>query len=481
MIKVINKKEIVTEEVLNKVEKLSTALKEVVDNTSSSNDTKKLVKFVSTVNKGNFVTTVGSFENTLEVRKISGENELVTGIAYEDKISGEYGSIITDGLLDGMFLPDFIEGDLVYIDSKNNITNIKPTGYYQIIGNVIKSSSNNKADGILLVNISDRGIFVDSMNDLIDVDLITQPNTGDVLTWNGTKWNSAYNEALSTEHYDQDETPETENTGSTWFRPTTKDTFTLVKDGSELKWVLIASEKSTGDTHFDQESLPTTEFPGSTWYKPSTGILYKYINDGEQSLWIDISTKGTNNLSTLKTTEIVCSQDQTIIEVEYNPKFIDVFKNGLMLSKEDYVAENGINITLASGTLLDDLVTVREYTPFEVADIYAHVYDKNEIEDKINALEHYNYRVESYDFTAEAGDYIFCNTIPGQITIVLPEDAKLGDRITIVDDRSNFDINGVLVNRNNHKIMNKFEDIMITEKDITLELIFSGSDWKINK
>ena len=51
MIKVINKKEIVTEEVLNKVEKLSTALKEVVDNTSSSNDTKKLVKFV--IGRGN--------------------------------------------------------------------------------------------------------------------------------------------------------------------------------------------------------------------------------------------------------------------------------------------------------------------------------------------------------------------------------------------------------------------------------------------
>ena len=96
------------------------------------------------------------------------------------------------------------------------------------------------------------------------------------------------------------------------------------------------------------------------------GYAGKYLKtDGTVATWESAST-GTG----ITNNEFVATAGQTIFTVTYTVGNLDVYQNGLLLSDTDYVATNGTSVILAVGATTGDLVSVKVYDTFSVADAY---------------------------------------------------------------------------------------------------------------
>lgn len=84
-------------------------------------------------------------------------------------------------------------------------------------------------------------------------------------------------------------------------------------------------------------------------------------------------------------------------------------------------------------------------------------------------------------FTAVANGRYLINTTSGGITLTLPAAAALGDTVTIVDGAGTFDTNNLTVGRNGLRIMGLTEDMTVSNKNISLELVYydSANGWRV--
>lgn len=85
----------------------------------------------------------------------------------------------------------------------------------------------------------------------------------------------------------------------------------------------------------------------------------------------------------------------------------------------------------------------------------------------------------SSNYTASSGQGIFANTQSASWTLTLPSSPSTGDTIYIIDSGGYFDSNPLTVNRNGKTIMYRSEDLIVDVKNISLFLVYSGSDWRI--
>lgn len=96
------------------------------------------------------------------------------------------------------------------------------------------------------------------------------------------------------------------------------------------------------------------------------GKAGKYLKtDGTTASWESASTGTgvTNN-------EFIATAGQTEFAVAYSVGNLDVYQNGLLLSDTDYVATNGTSVVLVLAAKEGDLVSVKVYDTFSVADTY---------------------------------------------------------------------------------------------------------------
>jgi len=70
--------------------------------------------------------------------------------------------------------------------------------------------------------------------------------------------------------------------------------------------------------------------------------------------------------------EFTLTEGQTTVQPTggYNVNQIEVFMNGRKLSKTEYVANDGVNVILNDGGIVDDLLVVSVWGAFTVADAY---------------------------------------------------------------------------------------------------------------
>jgi hypothetical protein len=75
----------------------------------------------------------------------------------------------------------------------------------------------------------------------------------------------------------------------------------------------------------------------------------------------------------------------------------------------------------------------------------------------------------------------FVDTSTGSISVTLPATAVLGDTIRINDLAGTFDTNNLLILRNGNKIQGIADDLLITQKNASLGLVYSNSTygWKL--
>lgn len=61
----------------------------------------------------------------------------------------------------------------------------------------------------------------------------------------------------------------------------------------------------------------------------------------------------------------------TTINFTYNPNFLQVFMNGVLLSKEDYTATDGLTVTFTQALVATDIIELIAMSTFNVADTYS--------------------------------------------------------------------------------------------------------------
>jgi hypothetical protein len=155
-----------------------------VKNTSGAIITKgHLVRIVSVDNSGIYP--------TIELADFRDENNSANTLGYtnEDFSINGFGYVITEGKLIGVNTANFTSGDLLYLSSSGDYTNVKPIppNHGVRVGQVIRSQINN---GSIYVTV-DNGAELDELHNVIDTS--TTSSYGDLLIKSGSVWINSKN------------------------------------------------------------------------------------------------------------------------------------------------------------------------------------------------------------------------------------------------------------------------------------------------
>ena len=87
----------------------------------------------------------------------------------------------------------------------------------------------------------------------------------------------------------------------------------------------------------------------------------------------------------------------------------------------------------------------------------------------------------SSSITIAANDRYFVDTSGGAKTITLPSAPLVGDQVRLLDLASTFDTNNLTVGRNSLKIMGLSEDLVVSQEDASIGLVYTGATygWKL--
>lgn len=146
----------------------------------------------STINKGKLVKVSGSAgsSDVLYIHTASWENDLgsanTIGMVMQDLTAGSNGYILLNGILNGINTSGFNAGDMLYLSSSGDYTNIKPDKpYHEVrLGHVARAQINNGSAFIRIQN----GYELDELHDVY----APSASHGDLLmksgSNNGSQW-----------------------------------------------------------------------------------------------------------------------------------------------------------------------------------------------------------------------------------------------------------------------------------------------------
>ena len=83
--------------------------------------------------------------------------------------------------------------------------------------------------------------------------------------------------------------------------------------------------------------------------------------------------------------------------------------------------------------------------------------------------------VKTANYTASAGEGVFCNTTSGSFTLTLPSSPTLGDEVSFIDYAGTFDTNALTIGRNSSKINGAEADLTVSVERAANTLVFTDS------
>ena len=83
--------------------------------------------------------------------------------------------------------------------------------------------------------------------------------------------------------------------------------------------------------------------------------------------------------------------------------------------------------------------------------------------------------VKTSNFTASAGQGVFCNTTSAAFALTLPASPSIGDEVSFVDYAGTFDTNNLTIGRNSSKIHGADEDLTVAVERAANTLVFTDS------
>jgi len=81
--------------------------------------------------------------------------------------------------------------------------------------------------------------------------------------------------------------------------------------------------------------------------------------------------------------------------------------------------------------------------------------------------------VKTGNYTASAGEGVFCNTTSGSFTLTLPSSPTLGDEVSFVDYAGTFDSNALTIGRNSEKINGAAADLTVAVERAANTLVYT--------
>ena len=83
--------------------------------------------------------------------------------------------------------------------------------------------------------------------------------------------------------------------------------------------------------------------------------------------------------------------------------------------------------------------------------------------------------VKTGNYTASAGEGVFCNTTSGSFTLTLPSSPSIGDEVSFIDYAGTFDSNALTIGRNSEKINGAAADLTVSVERAANTLVFTDS------
>jgi len=142
----------------------------------------------SLISKGSVVKVVGVAGGFIGINLAQADNDTNSatafGIVSEDIANNSNGFVTINGIVHGVNTNAYTEGDILYLSptTPGEITNVKPVSpsHIVIVGYVAKKSA---TDGHILLHVQN-GYELDELHNV----LITTPENGNFLEYNGTLW-----------------------------------------------------------------------------------------------------------------------------------------------------------------------------------------------------------------------------------------------------------------------------------------------------
>ena len=148
------------------------------------------------------------------------------------------------------------------------------------------------------------------------------------------------------------------------------------------------------------------------------------------------------------------------------------YKNDALDAKDIAIAQaiiaQGAVSTLPSGIINDATISALD------------TWSSQKISDELIENTPYNYTTQTSAYTALNKDFIYVDTLAtGAVTITLPVTPDENYRVAFLDNKGNFDSASLIVGRNGETIMGIAEDMEVSTKNISFELIYNGTDWRL--
>ena len=102
----------------------------------------------------------------------------------------------------------------------------------------------------------------------------------------------------------------------------------------------------------------------------------------------------------------------------------------------------------------------------------------DELTSKLNFIS-YEYITITNSYTANMMEFIYADTIGGIFTITLPITPNINQKIAILDVIGNFSINNLTINPNGNTIMGSGSNLILSTNNEFIEMIYTGTDWRI--
>lgn len=119
------------------------------------------------------------------------------------------------------------------------------------------------------------------------------------------------------------------------------------------QWIVYNTTTDSGGGPF---SVTFASGGGGLSVNVPRNYLVQIISDGT-----NIYSVPAQSNATLSRTSYTASASQTVFNVSYNPGYLLVFVNGVLLSSADYTASDGTTVTLATACTAGDLVDLCPY------------------------------------------------------------------------------------------------------------------------
>ena len=213
------------------------------------------------------------------------------------------------------------------------------------------------------------------------------------------------------------------------------------------------------------------------------GALYQTtapLNPEVGQIWIDSDDEVDvfdKNIIRRQTFTAVAAQTTFTVDVQFIPGYEQVFMNGILLLRgTDYTTPTEHTVVLASGATAGDIIDVLTVTNLNSVNTYTQA----EINTLINANKYIDPLSISANTTLAAKKRYFV-TSASALTLTLPASPALNDEIQIVDASGNASTYNITVARNGNKINGGTGNLIIDNNGGWYTLLYTGATygWKV--